>query len=71
MSDEELLKRLNHMDDILHRVDQRVTDILMVIEEHRPALARAKMLMDPGGGLRAMLGKTPKAAKEVRRDDTT
>lgn len=67
LSDSELIKRLNHIDDLLHRIDQRTTGIADFIDEHRPALARGLSLMDPGAKLRGAFGMKPKGNK---RDDT-
>lgn len=50
-------KRLDHFDEILHLIDQRSTEILAFIDEHKPALARGMALMDPGAKLRTMMGK--------------
>ena len=52
----DLRKRLDHIDDILHRIDQRTAAIEDFIDEHRPALARGLSLMDPGAGIRKILG---------------
>lgn len=56
LSNEELLKRLDHLDEIAHRTEQAVGQVLEFIEEHRPALARGLSLMDPGARLRAAIG---------------
>lgn len=55
LSNEDLIRRLDHLDDITHRIDTRVTDILLFIDEHRPALARGLSLMDPGAKLRGLV----------------
>lgn len=43
-----LEKKLDHLDEQLH-------GLLQVIDEHRPLLARAAALADPGAKVRAML----------------
>lgn len=48
MSDDELRKRLDHIDEMLH-------DITRFIDDHRPALARGLSLMDPGARLRGLI----------------
>lgn len=41
-------KQLDHMDEQIH-------EMVRVLDEHRPLLARAQALMDPGARVRAML----------------
>jgi ABC-type transporter Mla subunit MlaD len=52
----ELAARLDHLDDMLHRIDQRTAAVSEFIEEHKPALARGLALVDPGAKLRKMMG---------------
>jgi hypothetical protein len=59
LSDSELIKRLNHIDELAHcteqtviRIEQAVLRMELFIDEHKPALARGLSLMDPGAGLR-------------------
>jgi hypothetical protein len=61
LSDTELIRRLDHLDEIAHRTQQQVSEILEFISEHKPALARGLSLMDPGAGLRKLI--TGKGAK--------
>jgi hypothetical protein len=55
LSDAELVKRLDHLDEIAHRTEQKLDEILAFITEHRPALARGLSLMDPGAKLRGFV----------------
>jgi hypothetical protein len=62
VSNQELARRLDHIDEMLHHNAQRdvetraaVARIEKFIEEHRPALARGLALVDPGAKLREML----------------
>lgn len=57
---EELVKRLDHLDEIAHRTEQSVGQVLEFINEHRPALARAMSLMDPGSKIRGMMASRKK-----------
>lgn len=50
MSGEELRRRLEHIDVMLHEITQFIT-------EHRPALDRATALLDPAVKLRIALGR--------------
>ncbi|HEY4251222.1 MAG TPA: hypothetical protein VGM87_08475 [Roseomonas sp.] len=47
--------RVDHVDEGVHDVQQRISGIEALIEECRPALARATALMDPGAKLRERL----------------
>ena len=47
-----------HTDEYLHRIDQVVAGLAAVLEEYKPLLARAKVLTDPGAGVRRFMGKT-------------
>jgi len=53
------LKQLDHLDTMLHEIHQFIT-------EHRPALAKALALLDPGNGVRQYLRnrKNPKGATD-------
>ena len=55
---EQLAARVNHVDDMAHEIDRKVTEIASFIDEHRPALARGLALM--GGGLGGWIGKRSK-----------
>lgn len=57
LSDSELIKRLNHLDEGIHAVQQQLGEITAFIDEHKPALARGLSLMDPAAGLRKILKK--------------
>ena len=48
-------KQLDHLDEMAHDTDRKVSEISAFIEEHRPALARGLALM--GGGLGGWIGK--------------
>jgi len=52
----DMRKRVDHLDDVVHRIEQHTAAILDFIDEHRPALARGLSLMDPGAGIRKILG---------------
>jgi ABC-type transporter Mla subunit MlaD len=65
LSDEELGKRLDHLDDGIHAIQQRLDVLQEFIDEHRPALARGLSLMDPGAKLRTALGMKAKDSKHV------
>jgi hypothetical protein len=55
--EEMMMRRLDHLDDLIHGLDQRVRSVQEFIDEHRPALARGLALMDPGARVRAFMGK--------------
>jgi hypothetical protein len=63
LSDAELVKRLDHLDELGHRTEQALNKILEFIEQNRPVLARATGLMDPGAKLRAAIGRSKRAPK--------
>jgi hypothetical protein len=52
---ERIEKTLDHIDNQLHELCQKVDGIAAFIDLHRPALARGLALMDPGAKIRAML----------------
>jgi hypothetical protein len=47
--------RLDHLDEGVHALDRKISDIAAFIDEHKPALARGLSLMDPGAKLRGFL----------------
>lgn len=47
-----IAKRLDHMDELLHAIDQK----LAFLDEHRPALNRAIGMLDAGSKMRGFLG---------------
>jgi hypothetical protein len=49
-------KRLDHLDDIVHRIDQA----LQPLRDHPEAVARGLSMLDPGAGVRKLLGGKPK-----------
>ena len=49
------LRQLDHLDDLLHELDQKVTEIHALVEEHRPLLARAAALAAPGSAMAKFL----------------
>jgi len=56
LSDTEvILKHLAHIDEGIHEVERKLTEVLSFIDLHRPALARGLALMDPGAKIRDML----------------
>jgi hypothetical protein len=63
LSDSEvILKHLSHLDEGVHEIERGLAEILKgqaeilaFINDHRPALARAMSLMDPGKAVRSML----------------
>jgi len=55
MSDEDLGKRLDHLDEGIHAIQQQLDGLQSFIDEHRPALARSLSLMDPGAKLRGLV----------------
>jgi len=61
LSNGELIKRLNHLDEGIHAIQRQLNEISGFIDEHKPALARGLSLMDPGAKLRAAVGLKPKA----------
>ena len=63
LSDSELIKRLNHLDEGIHALQRQLGEIAAFIDEHRPALARGLSLMDPGAKLRSAMGMRPKDGK--------
>jgi len=57
-----IVKQLDHLDTMLHELAQTVSlqgtqlgEIHAFIQEHRPALAKALSLLDPGKGVRSFL----------------
>lgn len=50
------LRQLGHVDQQVHEIGQQVTEIHQFIATHKPALAKALSLLDPGKGVRAFLG---------------
>jgi hypothetical protein len=48
-------KQLDHIDEQLHQLTSQVNDIHVFITEHKPALAKALSLLDPGKGVRGFL----------------
>src|SRR5689334_542301 len=57
LSYEAIARRLDHLDDMIHRIDQR----LAFLDEHRPALDRAIGMLDAGAKMRGFLGRHGKA----------
>jgi hypothetical protein len=49
--------RLDHLDVQLHELDQKITQVLSFIDEHKPALARGMALMDPAAKLRGAFAR--------------
>ena len=49
--------RIDHVDGEVHGVSRKISGIEALIDECRPALARATSLMDPGAKLRGMVGR--------------
>jgi hypothetical protein len=64
LSDVELAKRLDHLDEGIHAIRQQLAEISDFIDEHKPALARGMALMDPGSKIRAMLAGRPKGDRQ-------
>jgi hypothetical protein len=50
--DELTLEHVAHIDEGIHSIERKLDQVLEFIEEHKPALDRAKALMDPGAKLR-------------------
>lgn len=50
---EGLGKRIDHVDEVAHQVDQKVTAITETLEKYRPLLER---FADPGAAVRGFLG---------------
>jgi len=44
---------LDHFDDLLHRIDQKLTVLTETLDKFTPLLERAAKLMDPGAVLRS------------------
>lgn len=59
-------KQLDHLDQMCHDIDRKVTEIGAFIDEHRPALARALGLL--GGGLGAWRSRKRGADGAVPQD---
>lgn len=59
---EHVTKRLDHLDDMAHETDRKLSEIAAFIEEHRPALARGLALM--GGGLGGWIGGKRRAVPQ-------
>jgi hypothetical protein len=55
-SRDQIIARLDHIDETCHEVLRRVTAIEAFIDEHRPALARGLSMLDPGAGIRKLMG---------------
>jgi|SRR5215831_21331288 len=53
---DQLEKRLDHLDLIAHGMDQKLTAISALLEEHRPLLDRYARLANSGKAARAALG---------------
>jgi hypothetical protein len=64
--EDEVLRRLDHLDALLHSLDQRVAGMQEFIDEHRPALARGLSLMDPGAAARKFMGLPAKKARDAK-----
>jgi hypothetical protein len=60
LSNQELTARLDHLDSGQHEILQKLAGIQEFIDQHRPALARAMGMLDPGARLRAAMGKKPR-----------
>jgi hypothetical protein len=52
-------RRLEHLDDIAHRIDQA----LQPLRDHPEAVAKGLSLLDPGAGVRKFLGAKPRGKK--------
>ena len=52
-----LTMRLDHLDSGVHEIQQRIGVVQEFIDAHRPALARAMGMLDPGSRLRAAMGR--------------
>lgn len=51
-----LNNKLDHIDGMLHEISRDLVAVVSFIEANRPAIERAKSLMDPGAKLRKMIG---------------
>ena len=57
---------LDRLDGKIGHLDEQIHGLVRLIDEHRPLLARAAALADPGAKVRAMLH--PRKTKEVPGD---
>ena len=61
---EVLNRKLDHIDEMLHEISRDLVAVTSFIEANRPAIERAKSLMDPAARLRKMMGGTRHAVPQ-------
>lgn len=53
--EDRVLAKLDHLDAMVHALEQRVAGVQGFVEDHRPALERGLGMLDPGAKLRGLV----------------